>query len=130
MKTNSRAEANVLRMEFRFLRKRLVTMPTAALFRITITTVGFNTYQGDSNLISSLASKEVFIFSTISLSLAISLFLCNLWLTENHLNPTKSDMRGPQTRDRANLVKADDSSPLMASTAPPHRMESMYMKMF
>ena len=46
MKTSSRAEAKVLRMEFKFLRNKLVTMPTAALLRIITTTLGFHTYKG------------------------------------------------------------------------------------
>lgn len=38
--TNSKAEANAFSIEFSFLRKRLVTIPSTALLAINITTSG------------------------------------------------------------------------------------------
>lgn len=42
--TSSSAEAKVLRIEFRFLRKKLVTIPTAALLAMMINTAGCHTW--------------------------------------------------------------------------------------
>lgn len=56
VKDNSKAEANVFRMEFRFFKKMLVTMPQSALLNITNKTVGSRSAAKKLSLDNALGS--------------------------------------------------------------------------